>query len=227
MENGLASCKVSFGYCISGQGLVQMQSGKSTIWKSCLPAAFYSSLIFGLTQDTGRTKGQTWVVRGFLHKDISRQQRGSELDKNETAAPAELGSIWSKPGMATAASWLLGCLSNPDPFPDPRHTLEAMPREVFTSEPQRALGTDELFRLKAKVEDSSQTTMLLLVAACHMSSNLGGASCVLVLILKTLKSSYFTHFESEWIVGGLVQDGWVEARALISFHESTEITTSC
>ena len=42
-----------------------MQSGKSTIWKSCLPAAFYSSLIFGLTQDTGRTKGQAWEVRGF------------------------------------------------------------------------------------------------------------------------------------------------------------------
>ena len=52
-------------------------------------------------------------------------------------------------------------------------------------------------RLKAKVEDSSQTTVLLLVAACHMSSNLGGASCVLDLILKTLKSGYFTHFESE------------------------------
>ena len=129
--------------------------------------------------------------------------------------------------MATAASRLLGYLSNPDPSPDSRHILEAMSRVGFTSEPQRALGTDELFRLKAKVEDSSQTTVLLLVAACHMSSNLGGASCVLGLILKTLKSSYFTHFESEWIVGGLVQDGWVEAHALISFCESTEITTSC
>ena len=75
--------------------------------------------------------------------------------------------------------------------------MEAMSRVGFTSEPQRTLGTDELFRLKAKVEDSSQTTELLPVAACHMSSNLGGASCVLGLILKTLKSSYFTHFESE------------------------------
>ena len=83
------------------------------------------------------------------------------------------------------------------PCPDPRHILEAMSKVGFTSEPQRTLGTDELFRLKAKVEDSSQTTVLLLVAACHMSSNLGGASCVLDLILKTLKSGYFTHFESE------------------------------
>lgn len=126
MENGLASYKVSLGYCISGQGLVQMQSGKSTIWKSCLPAAFYSSLIFGLTQDTGRT-----LVLAFrpglgseriLHKDISRQQCGPELDKNETAAPAELGSICSKSGMATAASsdghfWVI--------FPTPTLSLTA------------------------------------------------------------------------------------------------------
>lgn len=132
-----------------------------------------------------------------MHKDVSRQQCGPELGKNETAALAELGSIYSNSGMATAASRLLGYLSNPDPFPDPRHILEAMSRVGFTSEPQRTLGTDELFRLKAKVEDSVQTTVLLLVAACHMSSNLGGASCVLGLILKTLKSSYFTHFESE------------------------------
>ena len=52
-----------------------------------------------------------------------------------------------------------------------------------------------LFRFRAEVEDGSQTTVVLLVAACPVSGNTGSASRVLGLILKTPKSSYyFTHF---------------------------------
>ena len=52
-----------------------------------------------------------------------------------------------------------------------------------------------LFRFRAEVEDGSQTTVVLLVAACPVSGNTGSAPRVLGLILKTPKSSYyFTHF---------------------------------
>lgn len=125
MENGLASYKVSLGYCISGQGLVQMQSGKSTIWKSCLPAAFYSSLIFGLTQDTGRTKGQAWEVRGFC----IRTSLGSSVGLNWIKMKQQPRQNWE--AFAQSLGWPLlpllmatsGLSFQPWPFPWPQAHL--------------------------------------------------------------------------------------------------------
>lgn len=131
MEKSLTSHKESSGYYISGQGLVQMQSGKSIIWKSCLPAEFYSSLIFWSHSRQRQNESLALGSKRISPKGVPRQKCGPSSDKNWTPAPTNWGGIWSMPVLDSAPHfWLIF----PASFPIPGHMAEAILRARCTME---------------------------------------------------------------------------------------------
>lgn len=74
--------KKSSGYYISGQGLVQMQSGKSSIWKSYLLAEYYRSLIFWSYSRHRQNYSLGLGSKKISCMDFSRQKCGPTLDKS-------------------------------------------------------------------------------------------------------------------------------------------------